>query len=444
MTQVLNSGGLNSEERARYHSIDALRVIAFGVLILYHIGMYYVLEWGWHIKSDHPQAWLQDVMVLTSQWRMSLLFLISSMVLTVLLTRVGLRPILFFKRAGGLIAQRTQRLLIPLIFGMFVIVAPQVYIEWTVNGVIDTSFMQFYEGYINPNTQWLTERHSDIGLLTWNHLWFLPYLWVYSILLVLLFPLIAQVRKSSMGIAVFAFVTCTAMVAIWLLLRSKYPTTHDLLNDWYSHAKYFWVMVIGAVVILQPGLWQALERTRYVSVLVALCMYSLIIADRHDVLGPVGDWIAEFWWFKVIVGYIVVLNHWAWLAAILGFGKRYLNKPRAWVKYLNTAVLPYYIMHQTLIVMAAYYLHSVGLPISIQFVLILLVTLIGCALTFELVKRNAITRLLFGLKVQKAKIENERRFDSGSDSKSERTACAFYHEGHHEGATTISETKKAV
>tara|TARA_B110000091_G_C13794167_1_gene467069 strand:- start:1234 stop:2205 length:972 start_codon:yes stop_codon:yes gene_type:complete len=290
--------------------------------------------------------------------------------------------------------------MIPLLFGMFVIVAPQVYIEWTVNGVIDTTFTQFYLEYINPNTQWLTERHSDIGLLTWNHLWFLPYLWVYSLLLILLFPIMAQLAKLQIGIISFSFASSTAMVAIWLMLRNTYPTTHDLLNDWYSHAKYFLVMVVGAVIVLQPKLWEALERTRYVSAVVALCMYSLIIADRHDMFGPVGDWMTEYWWFRVMVGYIVVLNHWAWLAAILGFGKRYLNKPMGWVKYLNSGVLSYYMMHQTLIVVAAYSLHSIGFPVGIQFVLILLFTLVGCALTYELAKRNMVTRVLFGLKAR--------------------------------------------
>ena len=80
MTQAINRSESTNptstiEQSTRFHALDALRVIAFGVLILYHIGMYYVLEWGWHIKSEQPQAWLQDVMILTNQWRMSLLFL---------------------------------------------------------------------------------------------------------------------------------------------------------------------------------------------------------------------------------------------------------------------------------------------------------------------------------------------------------------------------------
>ena len=57
----------------RRYDIDWLRTLAFGVLILYHTGMYYVADWGWHIKSEHTFAWLQDVMMLTAPWRMSLL-----------------------------------------------------------------------------------------------------------------------------------------------------------------------------------------------------------------------------------------------------------------------------------------------------------------------------------------------------------------------------------
>jgi glucan biosynthesis protein C len=436
MSQALNKAGgaerdNNERIKFRYHALDALRVIAFGILILYHIGMYYVLEWGWHIKSDQPQAWLQDIMILSNQWRMSLLFLISSMVLTVLLTRIRFHFVSYCKQALVLVGQRTQRLFIPLIFGMFVIVAPQVYIEWTVNGVIETPFFQFYLEYINPNTHWLEERQSSIGLLTWNHLWFLPYLWVYTLLLIALFPLLVQIRKVPINFAAFTFLICTAMVIVWFALKSRYPTTHDLLNDWYSHAKYMLVMLVGAVIILRPTLWVAITRWRYISLLVATSMYLLIIADRHDLFGPVGTWMNESWWFRVFVGYVVVVNHWAWLAAVLGFGIRFLSKPYNWVRYLNGAILPYYMLHQTLIVIAAYTLHSAGLPIGIQFMLILLITVAGCALIYELAKKNVVSRVLFGLKVKH------------SSSNSERYLAKKIPDNHLPG-TQISRTKKAV
>lgn len=60
----------------RRHDLDWLRVIAFGLLVLYHVGMDYV-TWDWHVKSPTTQLMLQPVMLLSSPWRMSLLFLIS-------------------------------------------------------------------------------------------------------------------------------------------------------------------------------------------------------------------------------------------------------------------------------------------------------------------------------------------------------------------------------
>ena len=104
----------------RRYDIDWLRTLAFFILIAYHIGMYYVFEWGWHIKSDQQSVWLQDVMILSNQWRMSLLFFISAMALSLYQLR---------NPNQGIIGLRSKRLLLPLAFGMLVIVPPQLYVE---------------------------------------------------------------------------------------------------------------------------------------------------------------------------------------------------------------------------------------------------------------------------------------------------------------------------
>lgn len=69
----------------RRHDIDALRVFAFALLILYHVGMVYVVEWGFHIKSPTLLAWVEWPMVLVNRWRMSLLFLLSGIALGLVL-----------------------------------------------------------------------------------------------------------------------------------------------------------------------------------------------------------------------------------------------------------------------------------------------------------------------------------------------------------------------
>jgi hypothetical protein len=94
----------------RRHDIDALRVIAFALLILYHVGMVYVHDWGFHIKSPHQWEWLQWPMVAVNRWRMELIFLLSGLGLG--LSRSATRPV----RMAG---RRSRMLLVPLLFGMW-------------------------------------------------------------------------------------------------------------------------------------------------------------------------------------------------------------------------------------------------------------------------------------------------------------------------------------
>ncbi|UUZ47935.1 acyltransferase family protein [Massilia sp. B-10] len=103
----------------RLFFLDWVRIIAFLLLILYHVGMYYV-SWDWHVKSPFASDTIEPFMILSSPWRLSLLFLISGVASSFMLAKIG---------AGKFMRQRSVRLLVPLIFGMFVIVPPQPYFE---------------------------------------------------------------------------------------------------------------------------------------------------------------------------------------------------------------------------------------------------------------------------------------------------------------------------
>ena len=140
-------------------------------------------------------------------------------------------------------------------------------------------------------------------------------------------------------------------------------------------------------------------KSRHVSLTIAIVLYSVIILDRHDLLGPTGQLMESSPGFRVLVGVIVVLNHWAWLAAILGVGRKYLSYPSKVVSYLNKGVLPCYMVHQTIIVVAAFFLSSRVSSTLGEFILITLITVVGCALTYEVAKRFLILRFLFGLKL---------------------------------------------
>ncbi|WP_050801827.1 acyltransferase family protein [Shewanella sp. HN-41] len=230
MTQVITP-----VNHIRRHDIDWLRTLAFGLLILYHVGMYYVADWGWHVKSNNQSILLQDFMILTNQWRMSLLFFISGIALSL----VVLQSRLSRKHLAGL---RLNRLIVPLIFSMCFIVPPQLFYELQQHG-LTMNYWAFLQEYWNVNTTLAPFKQSAIGLLTWNHLWFLPYLFIYSLLVLILFPLYSFVGKGlqTRGLSLWWFMglIILSMAFIWAHLRESFPITNALVDDWYNHAKYF-------------------------------------------------------------------------------------------------------------------------------------------------------------------------------------------------------------
>ena len=135
---------MNTTQFERRYDVDWLRTLAFGLLILYHLGMYYVFDWGWHVKSDTQSVWLQDLMILSNQWRMSLLFFVSGMTLALVEAKYS---------ASSLIRTRFMRLFIPLLFGMYVIVPPQLYFELQQNAGYSGDYWQFYQQYIDVDTE---------------------------------------------------------------------------------------------------------------------------------------------------------------------------------------------------------------------------------------------------------------------------------------------------
>ena len=157
----------------RRYDLDWLRIIAFGFLIFYHIGMFYV-NWDFHVKSVHAGLFSEPLMKLLNPWRLSLLFFISGVAIRFASDKARDKHVNLTRFTW----QRTLRFLIPIIFGIHIIVAPQAYLQLLENGEITKGFWQFYPEY-------LTGSFSKYSIIipTWNHLWYVVYLMFYTLLL---------------------------------------------------------------------------------------------------------------------------------------------------------------------------------------------------------------------------------------------------------------------
>lgn len=381
----------------RRYDIDWLRTLAFGLLILYHVGMYYVADWGWHVKSDQQSVFLQNLMILTNQWRMSLLFFVSGIALALICDKYSV---------SKLLALRSRRLLIPLLFGMLVIVPPQLYYELVQSNVFSGSYSQFIREYLSINTRLAEHKQSAIGLITWNHLWFVPYLWVYSVIMMLVMPLLKKMLSNDSAQKLPLWLACGIVIVViafvWVTMREHFPATHALLDDWYNHSKYFLVFLAGACLAMLPNLWDRLIAKRRVFAVLAILGYSWIMLDRHGWLD-VDESYDQLFVIKFVHGILLSTNHWAWILAVVGYSGHYLQFSNRFLAYANQAILPWYILHQTLIVVFAFKLAEFSLPVALESILLITLTVIGCLLGYEIVKRVTLLRWLFGLKVTKTK-----------------------------------------
>ncbi|OSZ71619.1 acyltransferase family protein [Hydrogenophaga sp. IBVHS1] len=374
----------------RRHDIDALRALAFAMVILYHVGMYYVADWHWHIKSPHAAEWLQWPMRALNLWRMDLVFLISGIAFGFL--RRGLSPV-------RLIGARSVRLLLPLAFGMAVVVPYQPYVQMLAQGLIEPGFGAFLARYYTGGP-WPKGAFdgSDFGV-TWNHLWYLPYLWLYTVVLALLTPVLESAPGQRLRLA-FTRLRGAALLVLPVLplalysltLWPRFPPTHDLIHDAWLHAVYFTLFLYGHWLGVDAGLWAALRRLRWIALVLAVGVFALHVGLRITLAGTDPAW-------RQVARLVADAYLWTSLVAVLGWAHHTLNRPWPWLAWANESVYPWYVLHQTLIIFLAVQLAPLALGPWVEPVVLLLGTALGCWLiTAGLVRRVAWLRPLFGLR----------------------------------------------
>ena len=375
--------------KIRRYDLDWLRVLVFGILIIYHVGMFFA-PWGWHIKNNEISEVLVWPMAFVNRWRLHILFVISG---------IGTFYALSFRTAGQFAWERIKRLAIPLLFGMLFIIPPQVYIERLSDGVINTSYLTYF-------TTQAFEGVYPQGNLSWHHLWFLPYLLIYSLILI---PAFIYIRNHPENIfttkvqnllkkpwRIYLFVI--PLYFVEALVEPFFPVTHGLIDDWFTFINFFILFFYGfALISAKDAFWKALEQIKQTALIVGILCFSLLVY-----LWSIEDTI--FRHFSEAL--IAVINFWSWILVFFGYGAKYLNRKSKVLAYCNRAVYPFYILHQTVTIVLAYYLMNLTWAIWIKFILLTAGTFLICWLIYELIiLRIPVLHPLFGLKKAKKTVD---------------------------------------
>jgi peptidoglycan/LPS O-acetylase OafA/YrhL len=381
----------------RRHDLDWLRVIAFGFLIFYHIGMFYV-TWDWHVKSPHSGPALEPLMSVVNPWRLPLLFLISGVALRFAIDKARMRDFL---------PKRLIRLFVPIVFGMLVICAPQAYAELVSKGEVSGDFWSFYSQYLDFDVEF------SILTPTWNHLWYVVYVLVYTLLVAALLPVLRMLTgpaetlfgwlgRGTLGWRLL-LLPALPFLLYALTLRPHFPSTHAFYDDWANHADLVTIVLIGWFAAKSFGFWDGVRRLLKPAIGMALGLMAVLFVarlNRHLVMADDN--------LVILVSALRIIFMWVAIVAMLGLAQRFLNHKGRVLSFLTEAVFPYYILHQTIIVVVGFAVGGMLLPVWLEAGIIVAATVIGCVVLTEAIKRMPPLRPLFGLPARAGKDRSAR------------------------------------
>jgi hypothetical protein len=320
------------------------------------------------------------------QWHMPLLFLVSGTA-----SWYSLKS-----RSGGrYLADRVKRLFVPLVFGTLAAVPPMIYCQRLQEGSFSGSFLGFYPTFFNG--------FYPEGNFSWGHLWFLAYLFTFSFIVVSLFLYLRGERgkvyleraaafcERRLGIFIFA----VPFIIVEVLLRAWWPGFQNLIDDWANFMLYITALIYGYVMASDVRFARSIDRYTVPALVVGVVTQAIVLTiyeiDIHWTTDDAPLWII----FMTVKG----LNCWLWLMVILGLGHRYLGFSNRFLRYLNEAALPVYIIHMTVVVAFGYFVVKTGWGVSAKYLTITGVSLILTTLIYDIcVKRTGPTRFLFGMR----------------------------------------------
>ncbi len=373
-------------DRKRHYGMDWLRIGAFALLILYHIGMYFV-PWGWHVKSDPTIDWVAIPMLATNSWRLPLLFLVSGYASAALFAKLG--------GAGAFVRSRSARLLIPLLFGVIAVIPPQPWVELAGQHGYAQNFGHFwFNDYFRFGTL------DGIILPTWQHLWFVVYLWVYTLIAALVIALVpgeARVQIADRAARLLGGRGLHVVpLALWLAIYAAFPThreTHALVDDGPTHLHYLMPFAIGWLLRVRPILFAAVARQWRVALGIGLAAYGAVAAIEWHYPGAAPMPQAAHIAFAVAR----LAQGWATIVALIGIADRFANRDHPRRAMLAEAVFPFYIIHQTIIVVVGWWLLQGRVAALPAFLILVAATVAGCWAFYLGGRRIGWLRPLIGL-----------------------------------------------
>ena len=379
-------------ENERKHYIDWLRVLAFGLLFIFHSWRPFD-QFPWHIKNEEQNFIFDMLTMFTHGWRMFLIFLVSGAG-----TWFAMRS-----RKKAFVMDRIKRLIVPFLFGIILIIPPQRFYEWIMFRDFSGSYLNFLSAY--PSQQ--LDANMGQSLLLWfghlgTHIWYLPFLFVMTLFALPLFKKIQNgqfdltwlknVMKSNFGV----FILVLPMILVRIILKPIYSG----YTDWADFIVYLFPFIYGFLFMSDKEFIAIAKSKMYLFLGVGIITSSIFIFLGTQSAENVQEYLSpSFSLYHIQISIVSMIIAYSWIMFFLAFFARHLNFSHSRLISANTSILPIYILHQTLIIVIGFYIVNMDLNIFLKFAIITLTAIPASVFIYKIIQTNNVLRFLFGLKV---------------------------------------------
>ena len=359
----------------RRYDLDWLRVCAILGIFFFHSLRFFDLG-DWSVKNHTTYLWVTGLTDLLSIWLMPLIFVISG------------ASVFYASRKGsaaGFAKDKVLRLLVPLVVGVFTFSVTQVYVERVSHGQFQGTLFEFlphyFEGVYIPGS---TGNFAFHGM----HLWYLLVLLVYTFLLMPLFWWLKGTTGSQVVRRLGDVLALPGALVLLIVPTVALQTVTDRgalggdfeLGGWRL-VQYLWFFLAGYLIVSHQRLQRRIIQARWVCLGLTLILVSLSFTGHFDFDRHPDTAV------------------WPVLLAILGFAMKHFTISNRFLSYANEAVLPFYILHQNVLLWIGFFVVDWAVPDLGKYLIIMLSSFIACVLLYEyVVRRVNVVRFLFGMK----------------------------------------------
>jgi len=373
----------------RKYELDWLRVLAILIVFLYHSSRFFNLG-DWHVKNADTFVWVEIWNVFATLWMMPLFFIISGASLFYALGKSSDWPRFY--------VDKFLRLMIPVLIGSVTLSILQVYLERLTHGQFSGSLLSFLPQYFNG--VYLGIGMSGNFAFHGMHLWYLLFLFVYSLICYRLFVWLKGSGRQVLN-RITSFFTIPGLMYLGfpvplLLMKLLVPqAVLNVGNGGWGFLYYIWFLISGFIIASSDRLRQHIMNQRWTSLLLGVgssCVYLYQLFSQSRLVFPAWntDWIYAFLSF---------FSAWSWLFAIFGFGMRFLAFDRPLLRSANEGVLPFYILHQTVLLCVGYFVMAWEINAAAKWAVVFIGSFIVIIALYTLfIRKFEFLRFSFGMR----------------------------------------------